>query len=518
MHPALLSRRALRTSLLSLALVGATACGDPKPPAQPDPPQVSLTIPEPNTAARSLKVTVTVSGCDKVAELSLYDRDTFLKTFTYSGPDTPLELASNDIKYTSGIAASLALKAQATCSDGRKNVSQPQSATFFPVEQLITDPKGEQVVTDLFLAEGRGTKVNFIGCGNPATGQSTLYRVDSAGTVLKTVDMDIVCNPDTVVTPRNEASGKRWVWTPGSGALAVDDNFVITGRTSSGLDIEGLSVMSNGDALITEGVTRVSRLQHTASSGSFTWTYAPTLFDKTAALPIERGADVLFGVSRQKGTTDILQVVVTQLNGATGAVVTEHALAEYNGKLENVPTVAFSPDGAVAYIGFVQANNQSKVMACITSQDGCAGTNQKWTRGTLPGTISALIPYAAGTRLAVISAQRVWFLDTASGTIKNKGGLSVDASGSLRILQVQTSRSTSSEFYLLNGPARSATGPATLPVEIVGVDSAELGEVFRYEVASSLAASVDDDGRLWIRVGNKLVQALKLSQYRQVHP
>lgn len=50
------------------------------------------------------------------------------------------------------------------------------------------------------------------------------------------------------------------------------------------------------------------------------------------------------------------------------------------------------------------------------------------------------------------------------------------------------------------------------------MDSAEKGELFRYEVSSSLSCSVDDSGRLWMRVGNNLVQALQLSEYRAVKP
>jgi hypothetical protein len=55
-----------------------------------------------------------------------------------------------------------------------------------------------------------------------------------------------------------------------------------------------------------------------------------------------------------------------------------------------------------------------------------------------------------------------------------------------------------------------------MPQEIVAVDTAEQGELFRYEVSSSLSCSVDDSGQLWMRLGNNLVQTLPLFQYRAI--
>ncbi|RKH12834.1 hypothetical protein D7X74_23025 [Corallococcus sp. CA047B] len=115
--------------------------------------------------------------------------------------------------------------------------------------------------------------------------------------------------------------------------------------------------------------------------------------------------------------------------------------------------------------------------------------------------------------MAAIGLQRVWFLNADTGAIVNKDGKSVDASGTLQVVQVQLGRATSPEFYLLNG-----SGPGELPLEIVAVDSGEKGELFRYEVSSSLSCSVDNDNRLWMRTGNSLVQTLPLADYRKVRP
>lgn len=57
-----------------------------------------------------------------------------------------------------------------------------------------------------------------------------------------------------------------------------------------------------------------------------------------------------------------------------------------------------------------------------------------------------------------------------------------------------------------------------MPVELFGVDQSTVGEgreVFRYQVSGSMGAAVDDEGRLWLRTGQKLLQALPTSEYRR---
>ncbi|MFP2912738.1 hypothetical protein ACLESD_48570 [Pyxidicoccus sp. 3LFB2] len=48
--------------------------------------------------------------------------------------------------------------------------------------------------------------------------------------------------------------------------------------------------------------------------------------------------------------------------------------------------------------------------------------------------------------------------------------------------------------------------------------SGEGREVFRYQVAVSMGAAVDAEGRLWLRTGQKLLQALPTNQYRSARP
>lgn len=506
--------RAFLATLTFCASVLA-ACGGEKPPPTPDPPTVTLTVPQPNTAAPTLTVRIIVSGCDSVAQVDVYDRDTFLKTVPYTSGSMDFELAANEIKYDRGLAVGLSLNARATCSDGRKNVSQPQAATFMPVAKVIKDPDPNgQVVTDFFIAEGTGTNVSFIGCGILTTGTGTLYQVDSKGEVRNSVSMGIPCTKDTVVTSLNKTSGKRWVWTPGAGAIAVDSNFTISGRTSPTYFLVNLSVMDDGNALVRDRYT-VSRLNHTNAGGTFQWTYKGAVLGPISP-PQQKGQQVLVPYVAQLDFSTVPQIIVAYLdaNGTSQELqpVQEKKILAYNGELDEPPVTSFSPDGSTLYVAFQLANNQSRIQACSTDLEGCEGPAFKWSSDTFPVPMNFLLPFAAGSRLAAIGTQRVWFLDSTNGLVTNKGGTSVDASGQLRIVQVQLGRATSKEFYLLNAPNVASA----LPQEIVAVDTAEQGELFRYEVSSSLSCSVDDGGRLWMRVGNNLVQALTLAEYRAV--
>ncbi|RYZ35526.1 MAG: hypothetical protein EOO71_35165 [Myxococcaceae bacterium] len=504
--------------LASLAISALTACGgDPKPPPVPDPPVVTLTVPEPNTAAPTLKIRLSVSGCDAVAQSEIYDRDVFLKTVPYTSGSMEFELASNEIKYTSGLSAKLALHAKVTCSDGRSNVSQPQAATFLPVTKVVKDPDPNgQVVTDFFVAEGYGTGVNFIGCGNPTTGVGTLFRVDATGKFQQSVAMGVPCNASTVYTDLNPTTNKRWVWTPGARAVAVHQNFTISGASKPTIFLTSLSMMDNGDALIADDDNIVYRLPHDSGIGAPKWTFASPW--PLVAPPLQKGSDILVAFMKQPEVTTatVLQIVVARLaaNGTGDLVpVSERAILNYNGDFGSPPLASFSPDGTILYLAFPLGNNQSSIQACRVDVTGCEGSGLKWNSPALPVPLQFVLPYAAGTRVAAIGLQRVWFLNADTGAIVNKDGKSVDASGTLQVVQVQLGRATSPEFYLLNG-----SGPGSLPQEIVAVDSGEKGELFRYEVSSSLSCSVDNDNRLWMRTGNSLVQTLPLADYRKVRP
>ena len=167
-------------SLASTLLLPLLASGcDPTPPPVtiPDPPQVSLRVDEPNTVGKSLKVTLTVSGCDQVQRLEVLDNDVLLKQVPYSGADMVVELQSSELRYSRGISATLSLTARATCNDSRTNVSQAQLATFFPVADVYEPPNASaSVVPEHFVADGSGSDTSFLGCVKEG-GRSFVYKV-----------------------------------------------------------------------------------------------------------------------------------------------------------------------------------------------------------------------------------------------------------------------------------------------------------------------------------------------------
>ncbi|NMO22312.1 hypothetical protein HPC49_38000 [Pyxidicoccus fallax] len=529
-HPFLM--RPARRAALALAASMATACGDSKPPSIPDPPQVQLTVPEGTLASTSLKVVVTVSGCETVSSLVINDRDTPIKTFPYSAGTATLELQAADLPYrTAGLAANLSLVAEATCDDGRKNRSAPQPASFLPVaRRVVNTQNGQQVVTDFFIAEGSGANVTFLGCGNPGTGLPTLYRVDANGQVKGEWQMPFACTADTAITERHPVTGKRWVWTPGEGAMAVDaNNLTITSRTRSDLRPTLLTVMPQGDALIVTRIHEIIRLSHTPSSPSGNVGTERLLFDEVEPLltpPMVIGDRVRYahmGVANDPSQT---AVQVSDVDAEGRAEFPIHNLLDrYTlrtiSRSDGTPVGAFNADGSILYLGSQLAGGQSHVQSCSATRGECEGGNQAWTSTALPAPLSGLIFHGPTSRVVARGKQRVWMLDSNSGVMRNKDSRSVDANGALNVLQVLPARPPATALFLLTGPARTAGGLATYPQEIVAIEqtsSGEARELFRYQEPVSLSAAVDEEGRVWLRTGLNLVQTLPMGDYRRYRP
>ncbi len=519
-----------RAVFLPLSILALSCGGGGNKPPQKDPPQATLLVPKPNTAGQKLTVQVSATGCDQIQSLSIYDRDVFLKTVPYSGPGAvPVDLLVNDIKYTQGIAANLSLKARVVCTDGRQNDSQPQPATFFPAAEVVEAPSGTQLVPDNFVTEGALPYVYFIGCGNDEGGIPKLFKVDKNGKG-SAINLPFLCTSDTVVTPKHPSTGKRWVWTPNAGAIAVDSNLNISARVTIPLDL--LTVGPDGDAVIydlgTGGApSQVARINH--STGAIKWSYSPRGFVITT--PVPRTDDVMVasvtsdGAAAGQANIVVSRVDYGQQNPATGGLelgsFVMKSVASTSIPPTEAPPTTFSPDGSLLYMAFTGAGGITQIFACSTQATGCDGAAQRWAQPpTLNAPITAMVPYAAGTRVAAISAQKVWFLDASNGTVTNKGGAPLSPEGGLVVLQVQSGAPPYAQaFYILTGPAPQANLPAPQPLEIVATDDPTKGELYRYQVnAGSLSVAMDDSGTLWMRVGGDLVRPLTPAEYRQVIP
>ncbi|MFL5350482.1 MAG: hypothetical protein ACJ8AT_37400 [Hyalangium sp.] len=521
-----------RAVFLPLSILALSCGGGSSKPPPKDPPQATLNVPKPNTAGQKLTVQVSATGCDQIQSLSIYDRDTFLKSVPYSGPGiVPVDLAANEIKYTNGIAAQLSLKARVVCTDGRQNDSQPQPATFFPAAEVVEAPSGGQLVPDNFVTEGTLPYIYFIGCGNAEGGIPKLFKVDKNGrSQVDPVNMPFLCTSGTVITPKNPVSGKRWVWTPGAGAMAIDSNLKITAQVDIPLDL--LAVGQDGDAVISDlgsggSPSQVARISHV--DGSIKWSYPPRGFVINTPLP--RVDDVMVAtITTDSAPTGKANIVVSRVdygrqNPATGGIELGNYIMKTvasNGVLPNsAPPNAFSPDGNQLYLSFTGVGNITQIFACSTQAAGCSGTSQRWaTPPTLNAPLAAMVPYAAGTKLAAIAVQKVWFLDASTGAVLNKGGEPLIPEGGLVVLQVQSGAPPYAQaFYFLTGPAPRENLPAPQPLEIVATDDPAKGELYRYQInAGSLSAAMDDSGTLWLRVGGDLVRPLSPPEYRQQVP
>jgi len=521
----MLSRAALLPlSLLALSCGGGGTSGPPK-----DPPQATLSVPKPNVAGPKITVMVGATGCDVIQSLQIYDREDLLKTVPYSGPGTvPVDLAANEVKYTRGLAVQMSLKAKVTCTDGRSNDSQPQPATFFPAAEVIDPPAaGGQVVTDNFVTEGVLPLIYFIGCGNDVGGIPKLYKVEkNSSKEPQTAPLPFLCTNETVITPKHPGTGKRWVWTPNAGAVAIDSNLTITGKIESPIDL--LVVGPDGDAIVYDagsagslvGVGRVSPI----GTNVIKWTYTPRGFVINA--PTVGSTELLVATvtanNAPTGRANILVSRVSYANGSELGAVVVRTVTSDNPIPTTAPPSVFSPDGTLLYMADSLAGGNSQVSACLTNGNGCSGTTLRWTSTLLTGSLVALVPYAGGSRLAAIAPQKVWFLDTGNGAVTNKGGVNgaLSPEGGLVVLQVQSGAPPNAlAFYLLNGPPPQQNLPSPQPLEIVATDDPAKGELYRYQInAGSIAVATDDNGTLWMRAGGSLVRPLPLDQYRLVRP
>lgn len=513
-------RGRMRSAFLLASLALTASCGDP-PPVTPPPPLVTITVPEGNVVGDKVKLSVTVNGCDTVQSVQLLDHGESVKALPPNTGETLVELQKNEVSYKRGIAVNLSLTAKATCSDGRQSESQPAAVTFFPVASVLDGGLGVQVVPDYFIADGSGSSVSFIGCGNLDTGIPMLYRVDANGEVKQSLQMPFVCNATTTITEKQQSTGIRWVWTADAGVIAIDEAFRIVSQPLPQMRLASLTVDPEGQALVLNTSGTFMRLKKDAGIGGTLklWEYSPS--GNLIGTPIFR-ADLgyvllpMFSTSAGEAEGAVSIHTVNFKNGpdSNGNPVSR-PVVKYVYADGTPPAASISADGQTLFLAFGAAGDRTFLVSCPTNGTICElNAGQRWQSEALQGRVVLLLPYAGTSRLAAVAHQHVWFINPSTGAVLNKGGTAVSPSGAYNILQVQQGFGSREDFYLLNGSSGSLT-----TAELVAVDRAESGEVFRYQVpGGDITAAVDTSGQLWMRVNQKLVKALPLSDYRQALP
>jgi hypothetical protein len=513
-------RRAFVRPALLLPFL-AIACNPPPPPTTPEPPQVSVVVDQPNTVGKSLKLFITTTGCDEVQRLELLDNNELLKQVTYGATPTPVELATSDLRYTRGLAANLSLTARVTCADGRTNVSQAQSATYFPVEEVVEPINSTTpVVPDYFVVDGSGANASFIGCTKEGS-RSFLYKVSKSNPANRqSIEMDFPCDATTIITDRKPAvTGWRWLWTRGQGGFAIDSSFKITATIT--LAVKNLTVAPDGKAFIYDEVSlQLRNPEITATKPQIQWSLAvgdpKGLTSLILADPYVR-PDGRVVIPFYDDSIDLTYIRVGTVRYSDGLDLKMYDVDTVT-PIQR-PPVAFDPTGKVLYMA-TQGAASANVRACDFEGGLCRPSTGKrlWISAELPGYMAALVPYNNGTRLAAIGSNRFWFLEARDGQSNegqavNKDQLPLTANGTLVARFAQPGKG--SAFYMFTSAAATDDKPDPYPVEIIATDEAEKGELFRYRVpGGSLYGAIDDSEALWLRVGSRLVKPFTPPEYR----
>lgn len=518
-------RRALIAGLALHAFAGCSGDGSMMMVVK-DPPRVFLTAPESTQIAPTLKVSVNVSGCEKVQGLEIYSGSRFVKiaenltSLPVAFEILPAELGAD---FAMGIAAHLTLLAKATCKeDGRQNTSVPLGVVFFPVASVVGPVSGAgAALPDSFYAEGgvAGAPTTFVGCIGGGSG-TALARVDTTGRVLKVnpTPLPFPCSIFSQISDRTVATGTRWLFENDVGAFSFDLDLNVLSVVKG--NITAFGVAHDGDALTwdrtaTSGPALSRIAAKPTGASNVVWTgFVNGIMANSPITDASKGS-VLTLMWRSEIGSNQGTLVVQRLNYANGAALGENTLDTIAyGALDTpvIPASVFSPQGDIVYFSYQGSGSalQSGLLACPTLSTGCSTGSKKWQSALFDGIITAALPYSNGSIIAAVSANQTRFFAASSGFPLSTNG--IKAQGSLQAQAVQPG--VASDFYMLSGPKGG------YPTELIAVDAPDKGEVYRLTIEggqtplSALSMAIDEGGTPWLRVGPNQVKPLPLSQYR----
>lgn len=527
--------RPLLLAALSLSALVLLGCPDKGGPNTTDPPQVFLTILDTNALGDRLNLIVNQNGCKSVRLATIRHAGNVIKTFAFPSSPTAVDLLVADIPWpTVKLSAHLVLSAEVTCDDGRHNVSQEKGGQLFPVAEVHT-LAGESVVPNIFYAEGAGDAVSFVGCYALPGGGTGLVRVDRNGAVLKTNPKPSVpCDGQTIFT-EHAVNGYRWMYKPGVGAMAFDEDLNQTSlaqwkNPATGivtLEVLRLTVGPDGDAMVTlngdvnvggEGGYDLWKIQHNPQPRCTNCDTVIWAVSQPGALGDAVVANgYVYQVVRSDASAgldaDVQTCRTPYNNNPAGTTPPEcfplfHLTRKTGDSFPEI-NAATQSDGAYSYATFKSGDglNHFTVDASSTTT---FNTDTWPANPVLYGTYGGILPFQKNQVIAAVGTNSLYFLNQATGAVLNPGGTPISPAGGLHALFV-TSSGAGSDFYLESGGSS-----AVLPTEIVGVDAPGSGELFRFRVGdtSSLFLTLDDSGAPWMRVGTKLVRLYSLAQYR----
>jgi hypothetical protein len=504
--------------------LAAAGCGDGGGPV--DTAVVSITIPNGNVAAPTFPLEITVTGCD-VKKMELYDRGTFVQNVAFAGNPMRLELNPTQVKFHK-FAESLSFTAALTCTDGRTAQSLAATGNFWPVKEVNT-PVG--AIPKTFVAEGSGPGVSFIGCMAGANGVPVLAKVDKFGNLLGSIQLP-GCSASAIITDKHPVTGLRWIYdvpdnsTKWNGAAAFNPKNMATSAVYSGTGATGpagifaLGVGPDGNAVIFDspGLTGffLRRIPHTGGL-NVAPVWSQQLQNRLTAVPVVDASQsvVVPGWQFQTGNTGLMYV--DRYNYvAPGARSAQYGLIQTvsDAIVNAAPPAQLNASGSIVYFPGQNPNGSSQVYACATTVGDCSFATapaRRWQSAPINGVIAVPWPYAKFSRIAAVTSRATTFISADTGaTVGSPSNGVVTAGGQMVTLAIQPGLGR--EFFLLNGPNLVGAEPQ----EIVGMESAEAGELYRYAMtAGGLTAAVDDSGEVWFRMGTKIVRPYPLDQYRR---
>lgn len=453
---------------------------------------------------------VTVTGCEGPADVILKDGARELLKFktTADAVATPFALTHEHTRGR-GFTVELVLKAATTCGDGRAAVSREIGASFFPVAKAFSLPGDEQVVTDTFVIEGEGNGATFLGCAANPNGTTALARVSAAGEIIVQRELPFRCSNQLRFTARSPLSGVRWVYEPGVAEVAIAPSLeVLSSRKHNATQLE---ILPGGDALSFSPTASPNLARFPASAADPVWV-ANTARVPVGPMRVLDASQARLIVYDSPGEFSYDVLMIEEYDLARGTLIDAIEIYRFP-RGAAVPLPILSEDATTLFVAEPTGMGITNVYACATNLAGCSGAALKWQAVPVPGEAQKIETYAGDARLLVVTSAGTFTFDARSGDATNFGALPIDPVGNLATLSVVPT--DTSAFFLLNGPAPTQQNPYPGALELLAVDDAGRGEVFRLQIAShSLAADVDEAGALWIRVGPRLVQAHPLGLYR----
>ena len=250
-----------------------------------------------------------------------------------------------------------------------------------------------------------------------------MTRVDPTGRVLDTsLPLPFQCTWSSVFTERNATSGKRWLWDAAGGAVAFDDQLNLHGRFLGALTT--LTVEPGGDAIVVRDTPRPMVSRHRQAQTQELWSESATgLVIGEPVVHASLGVMTPVMDSELTGLSD-RTIAIVRFDLATGNRLGHRLML--TGSQDTVPfsdaerfPVKLRADGSQLYLPRLIADGTATIRACATDLEFCRDGALAWESPPLGEWPAALIPFASGSRLAVVGSGQANFLNAAGGGIAN---------------------------------------------------------------------------------------------------